>query len=86
MYSSTSYTVIRVPLKQGLPLRTPGRISMRSSLFMVALAGGDMTRCVVPSRQGVLSLSTTCPAALVCTRSLADISRILDNVLRRFTQ
>ena len=27
------------------------------------------TRCVVPSRQGVLSLSTTCPAVLVCTRS-----------------
>ena len=27
-------------------------------------SSGDMTRCVVPSRQAVLSLSTTCLAAL----------------------
>jgi len=27
---------------------------------------------VVPLRQGVLSLSTTCPALLICTRSLAS--------------
>ena len=32
-------------------------------------SSGDITKCVVPSRHGVLSLSTTCPAALVCTRS-----------------
>ena len=30
-FSSTSYTVIRVPLKQGLPLRAAGWISMYSS-------------------------------------------------------
>jgi hypothetical protein len=28
-----------------------------------------ITRCVVPSRHGVLSLSCTCPAALSCTRA-----------------
>ena len=38
---------------------------------------GDIIRCVVPSRQGVLSLSTTCPAALVCTRSLASAGRVM---------
>jgi len=38
---------------------------------------GDITRCVVPSRHGVLSLSTTCPAALVCTRSLARAGRVM---------
>ena len=31
-------------------------------------SSGDITRWVVPSRQGVLSSSTTCPAALVCMR------------------
>jgi len=35
------------------------------------------TRWVVPSRQGVLSLSTTCPAALVCTRSFARAGRVM---------
>ena len=34
-------------------------------------SSGDIAICVVPSRQGVFSLSTTCPAALHCTRSLA---------------
>jgi hypothetical protein len=34
MYSNTSYTVIRVPLKHGFPDRTPGRISMKSSKRM----------------------------------------------------
>jgi len=34
-------------------------------------SSGDFTMCVVPSRQAVLSLSITCPAALHCTRSLA---------------
>ena len=33
---------------------------------------GDITRWVVPSRQGDFSFSTTWPAALVCTRSLAS--------------
>ena len=32
---------------------------------------------VVPSRQGVLSLSTTCQAAMVCTRSLASAGRVM---------
>ena len=40
-------------------------------------SSGDITRCVVPSRQGVLSLSTTCSAALVCTRSLAKAGRVM---------
>jgi hypothetical protein len=31
-------------------------------------SNGLITRCVVPSRHGVLSLSSTCPAALSCTR------------------
>ena len=30
------------------------------------------SRCVAPSRQWVLNLSTTCPEALHCTRSLAS--------------
>ena len=35
-------------------------------------SSGDITMCLVPSRQAVLSLSTTCPAALICTRSRLD--------------
>jgi len=38
-----------------------------TGLFVFRLS----TKCVVPSRQGILSLSTTCQAALVCTRSSA---------------
>jgi hypothetical protein len=38
-------------------------------------SSGDITRWVVPSRQGVLSFSTTCPAALVSTRWLANAGR-----------
>ena len=40
-------------------------------------SSGDMTRCVVPSRQGVLSVNTTWPAALVCKRSLAKAGRVM---------
>ena len=40
-------------------------------------SSGNITRCVAPSRQAVLSLSTTCPAALVCTRSLARAGRVM---------
>jgi hypothetical protein len=32
-------------------------------------SSGDITMCVVPSRQGPFSLSTTWPGALHCTRS-----------------
>lgn len=35
-YSRTSYTVIRVPTKHGLPLRTPGRTSINLSSFTTA--------------------------------------------------
>ncbi len=35
-------------------------------------ASGDITKWAVPSRQAVLCLSTTCPATLLCTRSLAS--------------
>ena len=35
-------------------------------------ASGDITRCVLPSRQGVLNFNTTCLAAFVCTRSLTS--------------
>lgn len=38
---------------------------------------GDITRRVVPSRPAVSSLITTCPAALVCTRSLASAGRVM---------
>lgn len=31
-------------------------------------SSGDITTCVVPSRQAVFSFSTTCPAALHCAR------------------
>jgi hypothetical protein len=40
-------------------------------------SSGLITRCVVPSRQGVLSFSTTCPAALVCNRSSARAGRVM---------
>ncbi len=34
--------------------------------------GGDITMCVVPSREGVFSRRPTCLAAMHCTRSLAN--------------
>jgi len=40
-------------------------------------SSGDITKCVAPSRHAVFSLSTTCPAALVCTRSLASAERVM---------
>jgi len=40
-------------------------------------SSGDITMWVVPSRQAVLSLSTTCPALLICTRSLASAGRVM---------
>ena len=40
-------------------------------------SSGDITMRVVPSRQGVFSLSTTCPALLICTRSLASAACIV---------
>ncbi len=33
---------------------------------------GDITRCIVPSRHGVFSYSTTGPAALHYTRSVSQ--------------
>ena len=40
-------------------------------------SSGDITMCVVPSRQADFSFSTTCPAALHCTRSLANAGRVM---------
>jgi hypothetical protein len=40
-------------------------------------SSGDMTGCMAPSRQAVLSFNTTFAAALVCTRSLASAGRVL---------
>ena len=40
-------------------------------------SGGLITKCVVPSRQGALSLSATCPAALSCTRSSDSAGRVM---------
>jgi hypothetical protein len=40
-------------------------------------SGGDITRCVVPSRHGVFSLSTPCPAALLCARSSDSAKRVM---------
>jgi len=43
-------------------------------LLSLADGGGRLsTRCVVPSRQDFLSLSSTCPAALSCTRSSEEV-------------
>jgi modulator of FtsH protease len=39
-------------------------------------SSGLITRCVVPSRHGVLSLSSTWPAALSCTRSSDSEGRV----------
>lgn len=38
--------------------------------------------CVVPSRQGVFSLSATCAGAWVCTRSLVGAWRVQKNLAR----
>jgi hypothetical protein len=38
---------------------------------------GDITRCVLPPCQGVLSFSSTSPAALHCARSLASAGRMM---------
>jgi hypothetical protein len=40
-------------------------------------SSGDVTRTVVPSRQAVLSFSTTCPARLQRTRSWANAGRVM---------
>ena len=40
-------------------------------------SSGDIIRCVVPSRQGVLSFSSTCPAALSCNRSSDSAGRVM---------
>ena len=40
-------------------------------------SSGHRTRGVVPSRQEVFSLSTSWPAALICTRSLAKAGRAM---------
>ena len=49
-------------------------------------SSGDWTKCVLPSRQGVFSLSTTWPEALVCTHSLDNAGRVDMNVLRLMGQ
>ncbi len=56
---------------------TEGRSSIARAASRCMNSSGDITRCVVPSRHGVLSFSTTCPAALVCTRSLANAGRVM---------
>jgi len=40
-------------------------------------SSGAITMCVVQSRQAVSSLSTTCRALLICTRSLASAGRVM---------
>ena len=40
-------------------------------------SSSNVTRRVVPSRQEVSSLSTTYPAALVCTRSSASAGQVM---------
>jgi hypothetical protein len=40
-------------------------------------SSGLITKCVVPSRHGVLSFSSTCPAALSCTRSSDSAGRVM---------
>jgi hypothetical protein len=37
---------------------------------------GDITKCALPSRQGVLSFGATWPGALHRTRSLASAGRV----------
>jgi hypothetical protein len=40
-------------------------------------SSGLITRWVVPSRYGVLSFSSTCPAALSCTRSFDSAGQVI---------
>ena len=40
-------------------------------------SSGDVTRRVVPPCPGAFGFSTTCPAALHCTRSLASAGRVM---------
>ena len=57
---------------------TPPPTNVRaSSITAINAVTGDITRCVVPSRQSVLSFRTTWPAAFVCTRSLARAGRVM---------
>ena len=57
--------------------RTMKLLTRRGGWSRSMNSSGDMARCVVPSHQGVFNLSTTCPAALVCTRSLASAGRVM---------
>jgi hypothetical protein len=41
------------------------------------VSSGDIARCVLPSRQGDFSFSTTRPTALHYTRSLANAGRVM---------
>jgi len=65
--SGAAWAAARVPERRPSFARAARRC-MNSS--------GDITMWVVPSRQAVLSLSTTCPALLICTRSLASAGRV----------
>ena len=40
-----------------------------------ATCSGDFTKCAVPSRQSVLNNISTCPVALICTRSSESAGR-----------
>jgi len=56
-YSSTSYTVILVPLMQGLPLRTPGVTVILSSNFMKVFYVKEVSRASANKWNGQLDLA-----------------------------
>jgi len=53
------------------------RLSFARAARRCMNSSGLITACVVPWRQAVLSLSTTCPALLIFTRSLASAGRVM---------
>ena len=62
------------PAEVALAERDAAKLPINLWLYEIP---GDITRYAVPSHQGFLSLSTTCPAELVCTRSLASAGRVM---------
>ena len=68
--SSGSSRSPAAPIRCSLDLGTSAASRCRNS-------SGLITRCVLPSGHGVLSLSSTCPASLSCTRSSASAGRVM---------
>ena len=63
----SNWAVVRVRPDAAVDVAPKARewVAPTSAASRCMNSSGDITRCVVPSRQAVLSLSTTWPAALI---------------------